>query len=94
MNYKRTVSDFDKCGAKGGNPYNFPFVSECVKSAAFSGPCDDPEFPVACGDGQCRTDYITCLRATVEGEVEGEGAAAGSKPSSEDAGRAIWKVGS
>jgi len=69
MNYKRTVSDFSKCGQKVGNPYNFPFLSECVKSAKFSGPCDEPAFPVACGDGQCRSDYITCLRATVEGDT-------------------------
>ena len=46
MNYKRTVSDFDRCGSKAGNPYNFAFISECVKNTVFSGPCDDPEFPV------------------------------------------------
>jgi hypothetical protein len=69
MNYKRTVSDFSKCGSKVGNPYNFPFLSECVKSTAFSGPCEEPEFPVACGDGHCRSDYITCLRSVVEGDV-------------------------
>jgi hypothetical protein len=72
MNYKRTVSDFSKCGTKTGNPYNFPFLSECVKSPKFSGPCEDPALPVACGDGHCRSDYITCLRATVEGDAFGE----------------------
>jgi hypothetical protein len=43
MNYKRTVSDLDMCGPKGNNPYGFPFISECVKTVDFSGPCDDPE---------------------------------------------------
>ncbi len=66
MNYKRTVSDFDRCGSKAGNPYNFAFISECVKNTVFSGPCDDPEFPVPCADGHCQSDYITCLRAVVE----------------------------
>lgn len=68
MNYKRTVTDFEKCGLKGGNPYGFSHVSECIKSTKFSGPCEEPEKPVACGDGQCHSDYISCLRATVEAD--------------------------
>jgi hypothetical protein len=94
MNYKRTVSDFSKCGAKVGNPYNFPFLSECVKSAAFAGPCEDPAAPVPCGDGQCHSDYISCLRAVVEGEELVEKKAteppAAAAPSQ---GRILWELG-
>jgi hypothetical protein len=65
MNYKRTVEDFGKCGTKAGNPYNFPFVSDCVRSRDYSHPspkCEDPKEPVACSDGHCRSDYISCLK--------------------------------
>ena len=64
---QRTVKDFEKCSDKGTNPYGFSLVSECV-GKKFAGPCDDPEFPVACGDGHCHSDYIACLRATVEAD--------------------------
>jgi len=94
MNYKRTVTDFDRCGTKVGNPYNFPFVSECVKSTAFSGPCEDPAFPVACGDGHCRSDYITCLRFIVDGEEQDEAAASvidgAETPTRKVDGRITW----
>ena len=62
FNYKRTVEDFKKCGNKAGNPYNFPFVSDCVDSS-FRGPCKESRLPVPCGDGTCRSDFIACLRA-------------------------------
>jgi len=71
MNYKRTVEDFGKCGTKAGNPYNFPFVSDCVRSRDYSHPspkCEDPKEPVACSDGHCRSDYISCLKAIVKME--------------------------
>jgi len=66
FNYKRTLEDFKKCGAKGSNPYGFPFVSECVGGADFTGPCKDSAAPVACGDGTCKSDYISCLRSMSE----------------------------
>ena len=71
MNYKRTVEDFGKCGTKAGNPYNFPFVSDCARSRDYSHPspkCEDPKQPVACSDGHCRSDYISCLKAIVKME--------------------------
>ena len=68
FNYKRTVQDFAKCGPKSSNPYNFPFVSDCVGSQ-FRGPCKDPVFPVPCGDGTCQTDYVACLRAMSKKEL-------------------------
>jgi hypothetical protein len=76
MNYKRTVQDFNRCSAqKARTPYGFSFVSDCVDNSQFRGPCDDPAQPVPCGDGQCHSDYITCLRAMVSmaGGVEREG---------------------
>lgn len=63
FNYKRTVEDFKKCNGKAGNPYNFPFVSDCVATVPSSGPCKESERPVPCGDGTCRSDYVSCLRA-------------------------------
>ena len=75
MNYKRTVSDLAKCGDRVGNPYNFPFISECVKSEDFKGPCQDPAAPVPCGDGTCKSDYITCLRALTDATEAAERAA-------------------
>jgi len=68
FNYKRTVEDFRRCGSKAGNPYNFPFVSDCVGGGGFSGPCKDSRAPVPCGDGSCRSDYVSCLRALSIGE--------------------------
>ena len=69
FNYKRTVEDFKQCGGKAGNPYNFPFVSECVgPSDAANGPCKDSSAPVPCGDGTCRSDYVACLRALSDAE--------------------------
>lgn len=64
MNYKRTVQDFENCSKdKARTPYGFPYISDCVDSTAFRGPCTDPTKPVPCGDGQCRSDYIDCLRS-------------------------------
>ena len=76
FNYKRTVEDFKKCGGKGGNPYGFPFVSECVGGGSFPGPCKDSAFPVPCGDGSCQSDYVSCLRAMSRAEAPGEAAGA------------------
>lgn len=77
MNYKRTVQDFARCSKdKARTPYGFSFVSDCVDSPEFRGPCDDPAKPVPCGDGQCHSDYITCLRAMVD-------LAAGASPAKE-----------
>ena len=30
MNYKRTVEDFHRCGAKSSTVYGLPFISDCV----------------------------------------------------------------
>lgn len=68
FNYKRTVEDFKRCNGKAGNPYNFPFVSDCVSSPSFTGPCKESQTPVPCGDGTCRSDYVSCLRALSEKE--------------------------
>ena len=62
MNYKRTVEDFGHCGNSAGNPvYNFNLISDCV-SSKFNDNCRDPKTPISCGDGTCKTDYISCLR--------------------------------
>ena len=63
-----TVEDFKKCAGKAGNPYNFPFVSDCVGGSSFSGPCKDSATPVACGDGTCKSDYVSCLRSLSHSE--------------------------
>ena len=56
------MGDFNKCRARAGNPvYNFDVISECVKSS-FEGPCPDTKYPIACGDGTCKSDYVSCLR--------------------------------
>jgi hypothetical protein len=65
MNYKRTVSDFGKCGESAHNPYGFGQVSSCVKPRTFDGTCDESDIPVPCDDGKCHSDYISCLRALV-----------------------------
>ena len=65
MNYKRTVSDFGMCGESAHNPYGFGQVSSCVKPRTFDGSCDKSEVPVPCDDGNCHSDYISCLRALV-----------------------------
>lgn len=62
-NYKRTISDFKRCGEDGDNkPYNFPHIGSCIKSE-FKGPCKDPSYPIACGDGSCQSTYIHCLKS-------------------------------
>lgn len=67
FNYKRTVQDFGKCShTKARTEYGFSHVSECVGDTsyqAFNGPCPESNKPVPCGDGQCHSDYIACLRA-------------------------------
>lgn len=71
MNFKRTVEDFRMCGDAAENPvYNFQVVSDCVGSL-FKGPCKDPLFPVPCGDGSCKTDYVACLRDIDAKEKQG-----------------------
>jgi len=74
MNYKRSVQDFEKCSkTQAKTPYGFPFLSDCVDSKTFRGPCTDPAKPVPCGDGECRSDYIDCLRALLQnGPAMGE----------------------
>ena len=62
------MEDFKKCGGKAGNPYNFPFVSDCVGSSFSSSNCKDTASPVPCGDGTCRSDYVACLRALSDSE--------------------------
>ena len=69
MNYKRTVKDFAHCGDKASTEYGFSWVSECVKSSKFTGPCPDSDKPVPCSTGTCVSDYVTCLRLVVEHEV-------------------------
>ena len=32
-------------------------------AGTFTGPCKDSATPVPCGDGTCRSDYVSCLRA-------------------------------
>lgn len=63
-----------KCGTKGSNPYNFPYVSDCVGGAT-STPvtCKDSANPVPCPDGVCRSDYISCLRAISEKDRQRDG---------------------
>jgi hypothetical protein len=39
FNYKRTIEDFGKCGGKASTPYNFPFVSDCVRPEHRGEPC-------------------------------------------------------
>lgn len=74
FNYKRTLEDFKKCGSKASNPYGFPFVSECVGGQQdFTGPCKDSAFPVPCGDGTCKSDYVSCLRSISDRDRLGEG---------------------
>jgi hypothetical protein len=75
MNYKRTVSDFGMCGESAHNPYGFGQVSSCVKPRTFDGSCDESEVPVPCDDGNCHTDYISCLRALVNTRQRGHSAA-------------------
>jgi hypothetical protein len=67
------VTCVQRCGSKASNPYNFPYVSECVGASEFTGPCKDSAFPVPCGDGTCKSDYISCLRALSETSRQDEG---------------------
>lgn len=71
-NYKRTISDFEKCRERADNPvYNFNVISDCVKSL-FTGPCKDTKNPIPCGDGTCKSDYISCLRDENSKEMQGQ----------------------
>ncbi|XP_070556270.1 uncharacterized protein [Ptychodera flava] len=72
MNYERTVRDFGRCNSQSSNPYNFPYISNCVGSD-FSGPCYDPKYPVPCGDHTCRSTYVECLRALSDLELKKNG---------------------
>ena len=58
--------------------YGFGLVSDCVGSK-FKGPCDDPARPVPCAtkEGTCETDFISCLKAIAEEEIDGEGDSGG-----------------
>ena len=40
--------------------------------SSFKGPCEDPELPVPCATkkGTCESDFISCLRAIGEEELE------------------------
>jgi hypothetical protein len=66
FNYKRTIQDFQKCAGRGGNPYNFDFVSECIGPGPAGLKCRDSAFPVPCPDGTCQANYVTCLRTVAE----------------------------
>lgn len=64
MNYKRTVEDFKRCGNKAPTVYGLPYVSDCVSSSFDKRlHCDDLKRPVPCADGECHTDYISCLKS-------------------------------
>lgn len=69
MNYKRTVEDFKKCGSKAGTVYGLPYVSDCVGNSELNLKCDDLAYPVPCSDGKCHTDYISCLRVSLNSNV-------------------------
>jgi len=71
MNYKRTVQDFDRCGGKAKTPYGFGFISDCVGSD-YNGSCEDPALPVPCATkkGSCQSDFISCLRAIGEEDLD------------------------
>lgn len=64
MNYKRTVQDFGMCGPKAKTVYGFSYVGDCVRPTSFVGACESSSrFPVPCDDGQCHSDFISCLRS-------------------------------
>ena len=85
MNYKRTLEDLGRCSGKahGGNPYNFPFMSDCVRSD-FEGPCSSVALPIPCGDGTCRANYIDCLQALLDYEARRHVAATSASLSPEE----------
>lgn len=62
MNYKRTVEDFKRCGSKAPTVYGIAFISDCVGSSKGL-KCDELSHAVPCPDGECHTDYISCLRS-------------------------------
>ena len=71
-NYKRTITDFAKCRDRADNPvYNFDVISDCVGSL-FTGPCKDTKYPIPCGDGTCKSDYVSCLRDENKKENDGK----------------------
>eukprot|EP00629_Pelagomonadales_sp_RCC1024_P016931 CAMPEP_0119264760 /NCGR_PEP_ID=MMETSP1329-20130426/3764_1 /TAXON_ID=114041 /ORGANISM="Genus nov. species nov., Strain RCC1024" /LENGTH=1310 /DNA_ID=CAMNT_0007264551 /DNA_START=450 /DNA_END=4382 /DNA_ORIENTATION=+ len=70
MNYKRTITDFGKCGESARNPYGFGQVSSCVKPKTFKESCWESDTPVPCDDGNCHTDYISCLRSLARSHEE------------------------
>lgn len=66
MNYKRTVEDFKRCGRKASTLYGFSLVSDCVgdtNGASVVSCGDDASKPVPCADGECHSDYISCLKS-------------------------------
>jgi hypothetical protein len=69
FNYKRTVEDFKRCGPSSHNDYGFPHINSCVGGkikndfVSHGGKkCKESNAPVPCGDGTCRSDYISCLK--------------------------------
>jgi len=65
MNYKRTVEDFKKCTSKAPTVYGLPYVSDCVGGGVDNKlSCSDLKLPVPCADGECHSDYISCLRVS------------------------------
>ncbi len=65
MNYKRTVQDLGRCGSKAATVYGLPYVSDCIDGLGYKkkpDACPDLNFAVPCGDGNCHSDYISCLR--------------------------------
>jgi len=72
MNYKRTIQDFGKCGPNYQVTYNFPYVGDCVgtqKGSTFKTPCKNPSLPVPCADGECKANFVECLRDLRELEI-------------------------
>jgi hypothetical protein len=68
MNYERSIKDFHKCGSKANTVYGLPYVSDCVGSAETSkSKCPELAFSVPCADGECHSDYISCLKSISDG---------------------------
>ena len=64
MNYERSIKDFNKCGSKASTVYGLPYVSDCVgDSSTKTKKCPELAFSVPCADGECHSDYISCLKS-------------------------------
>jgi len=71
MNYKRTVEDFQRCSHSSNTVYGLPYVSDCVgNNVDRLLKCPDLKLPVPCADGECHSDYISCLRSITSQAME------------------------